>query len=368
MRPRSYTITTPGKLLIAGEYAVTESAQPGIVVAVNRYITVHISESDEPILDLPQLGIENITWSLEQGSIHFSVMDKRLRFIQQAIQVVYRYFEAKQIQPIKFHLRVSSELDDTSGKKYGLGSSAAIVVAVITAILKLHQNTEVDRAIIFKLAAIAHFQTQGNGSCADIAASTYGGWLHYIAFDGNWLLEQLHRQQSIAKIVNMDWPLLMIENITLPNQLKFCVGWTGESAATAPMVTKIHQFKQQDQMAYQQFLEASKAAVSCIVRGCKENNATMMLEGIKSNRHALRTISSLANVEIETPVLAQLATIASNYGSGKSSGAGGGDCGIAFVIAEEKCEQLKQAWKKANIIALDLSPSLKGTNITRVLQ
>ncbi|MFB1050216.1 phosphomevalonate kinase [Paraliobacillus sp. JSM ZJ581] len=357
---RSYQIKTPGKLLIAGEYAVTEPNQPGIVVAVNRYITVQIAESSHNRIDLPQLGLEDITWNYENGQVQFSISNNKLRFIHQAIQVVYRYLSNSMVP---FHLIVSSELDDASGKKYGLGSSAAIVVAVITAMLKLHKKQEPTEDEIFKLSSIAHFKTQGNGSCADIAASTYGGLLHYVAFDGAWLMSQLEQQLSVEEIVLIKWPMLFIERLQLPEGLQFCVGWTGEAAATAPMVNQIRSYQKKNKKSYHAFLKDSLSAVQLIVHGCKENKSELVIDGICRNRNVLRSISQLANVQIETPQLEILAEIAAAYGCGKSSGAGGGDCGIAFVEGQEKSVQLSEAWQAAGIKALDLKPSISRAHV-----
>ncbi len=43
----SIEVKVPGKLFVAGEYAVTEPGQPSIVIAVDRYITAVIQESDK---------------------------------------------------------------------------------------------------------------------------------------------------------------------------------------------------------------------------------------------------------------------------------------------------------------------------------
>lgn len=365
MQARSYQIATPGKLLIAGEYAVTELNQPGIVVAVNRYINVSIAESNAQVLDLPQLGLNQVKWYYVDGKVTFSISDNRLRFMQQAMQTVYAYLTEQQITIQPFQLSVTSELDDSSGVKYGLGSSAAITVATISAILRLHKDETLDKDIIYKLAAISHFQTQGNGSCADIAASTYGGWLHYTSFDGSWLLKQLKTQCNISKIVDGNWASLHIEKLNLPSSLVFCVGWTGKAAATAPMVTRIQQLKENNQQGYQNFLIDSQKAVETIVNGCKTDNAKLMLDGIKQNRNVLRRLSNQAGVEIETTLLNQLANLAEDYGSGKSSGAGGGDCGIAFVEGEENVVKLNQVWEQIGIKTLDLMPSINGTRIIK---
>src|SRR5690625_6487725 len=68
-------------------------------------------------------------------------------------------------------LTIKSELDDESGVKYGLGSSAAVVTSVISALLTQFLPEEPSAMLIFKLAAISHVKTQGSGSGADVAAS-----------------------------------------------------------------------------------------------------------------------------------------------------------------------------------------------------
>ena len=35
----------PGKLYVAGEYAVVEPGEPAVLIAVDRYLTVRLSES-----------------------------------------------------------------------------------------------------------------------------------------------------------------------------------------------------------------------------------------------------------------------------------------------------------------------------------
>lgn len=365
MKEATYVVKVPGKLMIAGEYAVTEPNQASIVVAVDRYITANITTSKINQLTLPQLGLDHVTWDIKSGIVNFPSKDKRLRFIQNAFHVVYQYLHERDISIKPFHLAVSSELDDPSGKKYGLGSSAAIVVAVVTTMLKLHdsQKGKVNPDTIFKLAAIAHFKTQGNGSCADIAASTYGGWLNYTAFSADWLIEQVHNVNSIAALVESKWPMLHIESITPPTALHFVVGWTGESAATAPMVAHVQQFCNQNPEAYADFLTESSLAVNKIITGFHQNDSDMVLAGMKDNRFSLLKIAKLANVIIETPELERLANLADQFGSGKSSGAGGGDCGIAFVKEESQVEKLKIEWDEVGIQSLNLKASLQGSYI-----
>lgn len=364
MTSSTYQVKAPGKLMVAGEYAITEPGQDAIVVAVDRYITIQIKPSLKNQLDLPQLALTNVTWGTKTDAIAFSIEDDRLRFTKSVMEIVTAYLEHDQRECAKVHITVTSELDDPSGIKYGLGSSAAIVVALVTALIKFHQKTTPDRLVIFKLAALAHVKTQGNGSCADIAASTFGGWLNYRTFDGAWLDTQLLEKQSVQKLVNRTWPGLKIEPIEPPTVLFFLVGWTGESASTAPMVRRIHQLKTTNPLVYRDFLNKSQSAVEQILAGLATNDSVAVMTGVDANRGALRFLGEQANVEIETAALERFITLTAPYGSGKSSGAGGGDCGIAFVNQQEKVAALRKDWHQVGIVPLDLQISKQGVTIT----
>lgn len=159
--------------------------------------------------------------------------------------MVHQYLRERLIETKPFSLTITSELDDAdSGRKYGLGSSAAVVVAVVTSILTLYRDClSVSKTLIFKLAAIAHYQTQGSGSCADVAASTYGGWLHYTAFKASWLKEKIMEQGSISPLLEETWPYLQIEQLEAPEELVLAVGWTGSSAKTASLIKRSSHLK-----------------------------------------------------------------------------------------------------------------------------
>ncbi|MBM7543091.1 phosphomevalonate kinase [Amphibacillus cookii] len=359
MNAQRYTVRAPGKLFIAGEYAITEHQSEGIVVAVDRYLTVDIQSHRNNRLDLPQLGLTDLTWKVEDGEVKFSKKDKRLAFIKQVIETINDY--VGELPTV--HVFITSELDKRSGEKYGLGSSAALSVALVAALLLYTDEKHSDRLTIFKLASIAHFKTQGNGSCADIAASTYGGWLNYRTFDSDWLTNQLEHNPSTIDIVQKKWPYLQMKPLTLPNGLHFLMGWTGEAAATAPMVTKISKLKESDTERYHVFLNQTQAAVARILQGFQTDDVKPLLAGIKANRQALKGIGIDADVPIESPTLEKLIEIASPYGAAKTSGAGGGDCGIAFINQLSDVEFVCNKWRENGIEPLNLSVSRQGVTV-----
>jgi phosphomevalonate kinase len=362
----SYNIKVPGKLFIAGEYAVLEPNHNAVVIAVNRYISTYIKPYANNVLVLPQFNMENITWEMCGETIEFNTSDSRLNFIKNSLLVVYRFLKEKSIELQPFHLLIESDLDDNlSGKKYGLGSSAAVVTAVIAAVLKMHLGILESGVLdtIFKLSAIAHARTQGSGSGADIAAAVYGGWLQYSAFSSNWLLNELEKDIKLCLIIEQPWPNLFIQKLKPPPQLQLAVGWTQEVATTGPMIKKVQKFKESNQEAYEQFLNESSTAVSLLVKSFESKDYIEAIKAIEQNRNALKKLSEGAGINIETKKLRILCSIAEAFGCGKTSGAGGGDCGIAFLKSNDERQELYKAWEKENITPLQLSVPEKGVSI-----
>ncbi|MFD1203685.1 phosphomevalonate kinase [Sporosarcina contaminans] len=356
------TIQVPGKLFIAGEFAVLEPEASAIVAAVNRYVYAEIAFSDENHLQLPNIGFEDIRWDVIEGKLHLYEQSPKLSFLQNTLQICNQYIVEAGIKLKPFTLRINSELDDASGRKYGLGSSAAVVVAAVTAILRLYKEEGISSSpeIIYKLASIVHFKTQGNGSCADVAASTYGGYLHYSAFDGEWIKDRLTEDINLHAFIAEQWPGLHIKKIVPPTELLLCVGWTGNEMSTYKMIEKIKRLKLVQPAAYADFLEQSIMAVHDMVDQFEKSDERGAIQSFARNRKALSKLGRDAEAEIETPKLQELIHIANKYGAGKTSGAGGGDCGIAFVIGELNASQLKEEWASSNIEPLNLAVSKEG--------
>lgn len=370
MNYSSYRIKVPGKLMIAGEYAVLEPSQKAVVAAVNRYVIAHIRPSRQNKLSLPQLSLENIVWKIRNGGVQFSKLDSRLCFMENSLSAAARFLQEKSIRLHPFHLQIESELDDpSSGKKYGLGSSAAVVAAVISAVLCFHSQGKESPTLdeIFKLSAIAHVKTQGSGSGADIAAAVYGGWLEYSALSSKWALKELEQGEKLTKMIEKPWPNLSIISLSAPTSLQLAVGWTKEAAATAPMIKRVHNFRDSNIEAYHQFLMDSTVSVARLIESFKQKDCTEAIKALAQNRKVLQRLGENAGIPIETEELKTLCDIAERFGSSKSSGAGGGDCGIAFLIGDNEMQKLFEAWKAADISPLDLRVSETGVSIEKII-
>jgi len=358
------TVKVPGKLMIAGEFAVLEPNHQLGVMAVDRFVYAKIAPSSENRLTLEDFDLYDIGFDVDSNNVYVHTEDTNVRFVHNAIRVAIQYLQEMGIAISTFALSVRSELDDESGAKYGLGSSAAVVTATVTAVLEVHLSNRPSRELIFKLAAIAHVETQGNGSGADIAASTFGGLLNYTSFQAEWLLRKYKHADTITELLHMDWVYFSVRPATMVQNLYFCVGWTGEPASTSKLVDQILLLKQKNPAQFEEFLKQSDEAVHTFFNGMDTSNEGLIIDGVKRNRRALASVGHQANTSIETPMLTKLCDLAESHGgAGKPSGAGGGDCGIAFIPSKEQAKMLMDSWKEAGIKPLALHPMTSGATI-----
>lgn len=350
------TAKAPGKLYIAGEYAVVQSGYPAILVALNQYVTCSIQDADGPTGQIISQQYQNnaVSWRRQGDQLVVDKRDNPFDYILAAIAVTEEFVKAKGQALRVYDLRIDSQLDNQSGRKYGLGSSAAVTVATVKALCRFYGLTTT-KDEIFKLAAIAHFQVQGNGSLGDVAASVYGGWIAYHSFDRQWLAEQ-RPQQPLLDLLKLQWPELKIEPLTPPEDLKLVIGWTGKPASTSQLVDKIAIFKAERQADYHRFLENSRNCIKRMIAGFHTGSLRQVQDQIRANRMLLADLAKQSGVAIETPLLKTLCQLAEQRGgAAKTSGAGGGDCGIVAIDRHADLVDLMTAWQRAGIERLPLT-------------
>lgn len=348
------TEKAPGKLYIAGEYAVVEKGYPSIIVALDRFAYVSVSESKNYGSIFSKQYQENYTsWTRNNGEIVFNNRDNPFHYIISAIKIFESLVQEKKIELKNYHVHVNSELDSPNGKKYGLGSSAAVTVATIKALNNFYQ-TDLSKEQIFKLAALAHLDVQGNGSLGDIAASVYGGWISYKSFDKEWI-NAARRNMDITELINQNWPDLNIAKLTAPSNLKLLIGWTQSPSSTSKLVDKVELSKAKKSKDYQYFLQESYKCVNQIQKGFEDNDFSLIMKNIDKNRQLLNFLSNFSGIEIETSKLRKMIEIANKYnGAAKTSGAGGGDCGIVIIDKNSLISDLINEWEKNDIKLLNL--------------
>ena len=175
-------VKIPGKLYIAGEYSILKPGNEAVLVAVNKFVNLTISPS-KYYLFKSELG--SFRWMNSNDVPVFSY--HQLKHAKSAIYVSHLFLRSKNITPKVFRINLNSELMDHENKKYGLGSSSAVIVAVIRAILSFH-SVFIDNLVLFKLSVLAQIEINDMSSGGDLAVSIYGGYVRYRRYDNVWVL------------------------------------------------------------------------------------------------------------------------------------------------------------------------------------
>ena len=352
----------PGKLYIAGEYAVVEPGHRAVLVAVNRFITLRITPcsptggyagtirsrlydtGSRPWRHRPQDGLAEAVGGDDD-------------YVISAIRVVEALVAEGGGRLGSFNLGISSELDEADGRKLGLGSSAAVTVATVRAVAGFY-GLSLDDSRVYKLAMLASDAVQPIGSGGDIAASAVTGWVDYASPDRVWLRRARQRAQArggTGDLLESDWPGLCLRRLPVPS-VRLQVGWTGAPASTPALVAGVQAGSRGADDVYSSFLRASQDTLASLTTAIEDDDAGQVMSAITRNRVLLVQLGRISGRVIETPELTRLVEIARDHGAAaKSSGAGGGDCGIALCPPDKDIAAMNSAWRAASIQPLDLA-------------
>lgn len=283
----SVAASAPGKAVLSGEYAVLLGA-PAISMAVSRRALVSVTPADTAWHCVTAPGysavegrfvVEGKTPKWLQGAEEYGLVDAAWR----ALHIEERHFVSIELDSRAF-------FDDASGEKIGLGSSAALAVA-LTAALSESGDLLGDAMRVHRL-----FQS-GAGSGVDIATAVQGGLLEY-------------RMQGAAS-TPLRWP----------QGLAFRLVWTGVPASTASKLTIF------DRGGRQPALDALVSASAVMARAWQ--SAAQVLDQFPGYVQALRRFSDDYELGIFDAGHDKLVGEAQAAGLVyKPCGAGGGDVGV----------------------------------------
>jgi phosphomevalonate kinase len=360
-------LRVPGKLFLLGEYAILEPGSQALLLSFQRYLDAEIVPAEQFSLQTDLLPGRLNGFRYEQGQIVWQTpaenQTDKLNFVAEALQWAFAYLGCLEQAIVPFQLRLQSDLH-SSGAKLGLGSSAAVTVAVLAAVLAFHGeaiDSHEARLKLFKLATLAHSGSQGGaqggGSGADLAAVIFGSVTCYRRYDASWLKPGA---LPLNKLLEVNWPLLGIEKLPWPADLGLKVGWTGHPAATLDFLEEIRYLKEKVPEGWMRFLFSANAATSAARSALIEGQNAPLLQAVGQYRHLLQELQTDFLAPIETPALVALIVAAEAQGlAAKSSGAGGGDCGLALGDPALFAE-LSQNWRAQGIEPLELALDFEG--------
>ena len=318
-------VKTCGKLYWAGEYAILEPGQLALIKAIPIYMSGEIAFSE--------------TYRIYSDMFDFEVdltPNPAYSLIQETIALMNDFLadRGQTLRPFSLEIRGKMERE---GKKFGLGSSGSVVVLVIKALLALY-DFSVDQELLFKLASAVLLKRGDNGSMGDLACIVAEDLVLYQSFDRQKVAAWLE-EENLATVLERDWGF-SISQVQPALECDFLVGWTKEVAVSSDMIQQIKQNIDQN------FLASSKATVATLVETLEQGKAEKIIEQVEKASQLLEGLST----DIYTPSLRELKMASQGLQAvAKSSGAGGGDCGIALSFDAQSTETLKNRWADLGI-------------------
>ena len=306
-----------GKLYLAGEYAILEDYASALITSVPKKITVFIEESDKT----------TIFDTINKTSVGLFEKNSNFTLVQQFIQFLTKYTNSDKT----FSLTIFNELH-SDDKKYGLGSSGAVLVAISRAILSF-ENITYNDLTIFKLVALFNIKHNLSGSMGDVAASINDGITFYQKFNAEFVNEMIRQDKSVKEIINTNWDGLLIEKIHPKADLSILARWTGEAVDTKEHVKLWKQHKDNYKEEFKVFVETSNHLVKTLKDNLVETDASNALNTINKLRENLLYLESFSKIPMETNAMKNYIDA---HSSGKQSGSGSGDIVLGFEKNNDK--------------------------------
>ncbi len=346
-----YEIKIPGKLYLIGEYNILNDGQSAILFTIDKYIKVKITHNPSFVL-----VNEKQTYPINVNQGIISVEEESLKISESAMQIALNYLSYLNISLKPFRLQITNQLVNKNGIKYGFGSSAAILIAIIKSILTFH-HIEFSNLELFKIAVLGQHLLGRKTSGGDLAACVYGGVICYRRYNYQWLKNNLSRGFDIIK---EEWPLLRIEELPYED-LALMIGWTNSAHSTDANLGKI--LNQQD--VFLQFVSQANPLVIQARDAIVKRQFQTLAQLINRYQDQLFQLDHDLDLGFNTDILKSLIQVGNDCGgASKISGAGYGDCGISL---NPNVTKLTRRWKKVGISPLKfhICPPLKENEYVR---
>lgn len=348
--------TAPGKLILTGEYAVLQGA-PALVIAVNRRVVA--TRRTAP-----------------RGSSPF--------LVAVADEIAKRYGADHPATRAAMEIVVDSSMFYQGKEKLGLGSSAAVTVAATALALAGDSPVPViDRDAVLQIASEAHAAAQGprgsRGSGADIAAAVHGGVIAFqktspdriawpsdaakrgraITFDGPYNFGEPTPQTTEQRTA---------ERLTWPAGVRVLTFFTGAAADTATLVAAVAKGREANSVAVDAALksieQASRAACQACAMRSPEIASNALIAALALGSQAIDQLASAAGVRLVPDcVTAARGALSRMGGTAKTTGAGGGDIGIAVIPATEDATVARRLLIEAGCQPLSLTVDTTGVDL-----
>jgi len=370
-------LSAPGKLMLAGEYAVLEPGRAALVAAVDRTLSLSLRPTGDATLELwhkPSLVAlqGELTGDVRAPVRWIGGVPGELRFAARGTELGLRLC-AEEGRPLRgfystfendFALAPAAAGPESSAaqpaQKPGLGGSAASTVLAVRAACLAQQRFLSPRETL-ALAAAAHWVEQGgSGSGADVAASSLGGALSVHVRRVAASAGALWSSSALSMLAE---PLLETAPLSLPADLRLLAVWAGEPADTRALVRSVREFAAGDPAGFRRCIDritASAQSLQSSLGAAARNpddhaSRAAALASVRAAAVAMAALGEESLTEIVTREHVEIAGIAASCGcAAKPSGAGGGDCAVVFAFGNPARDRVQRALHARGILAHEL--------------
>jgi phosphomevalonate kinase len=309
--------------MISGEYAVLRGA-PALVAAVGA--RAEASWSAAPV----------------DGSADASIGSPEKSSLPPEAVLARQRAEKEVGQAVPHELRIDVTPLRRSGKKLGLGSSAAAAAAAVAAVYAWSgrdiARLEVRREVL-RQAFEGHRAIAPQGSGADVAAAVLGGVVRF------------RRAGEGFEAEPVNWP----------RGLEARLVWTGKEARTSDFVARIGELERTSPALFREAMGRLETEAAAFATAFGEGDAPTIIAATARYHEAMRALGEAAGVAIVEDKLARVAELArAAGGAAKPSGAGGGDVAIAFFAGSEARARFDGACRSDGMTLLDLQLGADG--------
>ncbi len=287
----------PGKTILFGEHFVVYGA-PAIAMALDKYVVVRISELNNNLLEIysHNIGLKGV---FDPHSLKPKTPDLEALQVFSPIIKAYELISSKTGNRPGVRIEIISEIPMASG----LGSSAALAVAVLNGLARI-SRLKLSREELSQLAFQVEKIVHGTPSGIDNTVSTIGGFVFFQRRDDK----------------------LIVKPINVALKLNLVIGCTGKTRSTKDIVERVRRFKNTYASIFNNLLNAYNLIAEHAFQYLREGDIRRLGELMKVNHGLLwsigvssRNLDKLVNTALE----------AGAYGA-KLTGAGGEGCIIAL--------------------------------------
>ena len=349
----SVRATAPGKLVLLGEYAVLEGA-PAVVMAADRRAEVIVAPASGPRCRVraTNLGAEAEFTVLGDGRLDWAqgdaVQADRFGVLASVVRELVQAGVASAADLGAFETRITTSQfyqrgANGTGDKLGLGSSAALTVALAAA-LSAHASGELNGGspgLDIALRAHRGFQ-RGSGSGLDVAASLHGGVVSYRLRSGGRSPE--------------------IRNLSLPAGIEMLCVSAGKGASTREYLERIALWRRRAPEVAAAALEELSELAQAGLDAVESADTSRFLFVVSAFAAALQSFREAADVDIMSAEHRAIeGVVRAGGGVYKPSGAGGGDIGLAFSDDAGRLERLAEDLARAGFASF--VPGIDSTGV-----